>query len=111
MAWNMESGTHAWTPEEEDELLSLHDDGFSVQGFAADKRIQVSAVKARLEILLYRRRIAAGRPARVHGVVPAERLADCEARKAAADRRDLTATFFGDPPPGYSALDKRRQSP
>lgn len=28
-------------------------------------------------------------------------------RLAALDRRDLTATFFGDPPPGYSALDDK----
>ena len=28
-------------------------------------------------------------------------------RFAALDRRDLTASVFGDPPPGYSALDKR----
>jgi hypothetical protein len=30
-------------------------------------------------------------------------------RLAALDRRDLTASVFGDPPPGYSALDQRRQ--
>ena len=28
-------------------------------------------------------------------------------RRDAADRRDLTATFFGDPPSGYSALDRK----
>lgn len=33
-----------------------------------------------------------------------------EARRAAENRRSVTATFFGDPPPGYSALDQRRQS-
>jgi hypothetical protein len=35
-------------------------------------------------------------------------LADREARREAADRRDLTAATFGDPAPGYSALDRRR---
>ncbi|MCS3725482.1 hypothetical protein [Bradyrhizobium betae] len=34
--------------------------------------------------------------------------ADFERRSAARDRQDLTARVFGDPPPGYSALDKRR---
>jgi hypothetical protein len=29
-------------------------------------------------------------------------------RSAAMDRRSMTATFFGDPPPGYSALDQKR---
>jgi hypothetical protein len=33
-----------------------------------------------------------------------------EARKAAEARRSITANFFGDPPPGYSALDQRRQA-
>lgn len=32
-------------------------------------------------------------------------LTDRTARLEAADRRDFTAAFFGDPPPGYSARD------
>jgi hypothetical protein len=39
---------------------------------------------------------------------PLEVLAERDARLAARDLRDQTATFFGDPPPGYSALDRRR---
>lgn len=34
-------------------------------------------------------------------------LADRAAREAAMDRRTLTQRIFGDPPPGYSALDRR----
>lgn len=34
---------------------------------------------------------------------------ELERRNAARHRQDLTASVFGDPPPGYSALDKRRQ--
>ena len=34
-------------------------------------------------------------------------LAERDARRKAADRRDLTAVICGDPPPGYSALDRR----
>jgi len=34
-------------------------------------------------------------------------LAARAARTDAANRMTLTATFFGDPPPGYSALDRR----
>lgn len=34
-----------------------------------------------------------------------------ERRLAARDRQDLTASFFGDPPPGYSALDQREDRP
>lgn len=39
-----------------------------------------------------------------------EQLAERERRAQARDQRDITQTFFGDPPPGYSALDQRRQS-
>lgn len=42
--------------------------------------------------------------------VPADVLAQREARMAAAALRTRTQEFFGDPPPGYSALDKKRQS-
>lgn len=36
-------------------------------------------------------------------------IAEAERRYEAASRRDLTASFFGDPPPGYSALDQKRR--
>jgi hypothetical protein len=101
---------HFWKPEEERELVLLHDDGLGIEDIAVATGIPFGAVRARLEMLLRQRRIADGRPLHIRGVVPAERLADREARKAAADRRDITATFCGDPPPGFSALDKRRQS-
>lgn len=39
--------------------------------------------------------------------VPAQALVERETRLAAAERRTLTQTFFNDPPPGYSALDRR----
>lgn len=39
----------------------------------------------------------------------ADQIADREARDAAARMRSTTAQFFGDPPPGYSALDRRER--
>lgn len=39
----------------------------------------------------------------------ADQIADREARDAAALMRSTTAQFFGDPPPGYSALDRRER--
>lgn len=42
--------------------------------------------------------------------VPKNVLADREARLLAADRRNFTQTFFGDPPKGYSALDQARNA-
>lgn len=35
-------------------------------------------------------------------------LDDRDRRTEARDRQNLTAAFFGDPPPGYSALDKQK---
>lgn len=46
-----------------------------------------------------------GEPNRVF--VPEEVTADRDRRLAI--RRDLTAEFFGDPPRGYSALDRRQE--
>lgn len=108
MTFARKPGTHLWTPSEEQELLSRHDDELGTEDIAVATGIPLGAVKARLGMLLRQRKIASGRPTRMHGVVPLERLVDRETRKAAADQRDLTATFFGDPPPGFSALDKRR---
>src|ERR1700741_3378441 len=42
--------------------------------------------------------------------VPEERLADRDARLEAASCRDITAVFCGDPPKGFSALDRKRSS-
>jgi hypothetical protein len=41
---------------------------------------------------------------------PSEVLADRDARREAADRRDLTATLCGDPAPGWSMRDRERSS-
>jgi hypothetical protein len=41
-------------------------------------------------------------------IVKPEILADRDAREQAALRRTQTQEFFGDPPPGFSALDKKR---
>jgi hypothetical protein len=36
-------------------------------------------------------------------------MVDRDTRRRAENRRSITASFFGDPAPGYSALDQRRQ--
>lgn len=43
-------------------------------------------------------------------VIPDHILADRDARYEASYRRTQTQEFFGDPPPGYSALDRKRQA-
>jgi hypothetical protein len=42
--------------------------------------------------------------------IPEKSMAERDRRTLARSQRDLTAQFFGDPPPGYSALDQRRNS-
>jgi hypothetical protein len=42
--------------------------------------------------------------------VPNAALIDRERRERARDAASITAQIFGDPPPGYSALDRRRAS-
>jgi len=44
------------------------------------------------------------------GRIPVDVIADRDAREAAKMLRDRTAEFCGDPPPGYSALDRQRKS-
>lgn len=39
--------------------------------------------------------------------VPPDRIAEAEARREASWRRNTTALLMGDPPPGYSARDRR----
>lgn len=46
---------------------------------------------------------------RAQSYAPADKIADAASRREAGYRASLTAQVFGDPPPGYSALDKRQQ--
>lgn len=39
-----------------------------------------------------------------------EQIAEATARREASYRRSFTQEFFNDPPPGYSALDRRRRA-
>jgi hypothetical protein len=43
-------------------------------------------------------------------IVPNAALIDRERRERARDAASLTTRTFGDPPPGFSALDRRRAS-
>ena len=53
---------------------------------------------------------AASKPvAERHAETVSQAMIEREARKAAEGRRSITGSFFGDPAPGYSALDQRRQ--
>lgn len=94
-----------WSPEDEARLLFLHDDDFTEAEIAADMGRTVDAVRQRLLMLQYRRRVAEG-TSKISPHVQQVR----EARAAGYDARDITGTIFGDPPRGFSALDKRSDS-
>lgn len=42
--------------------------------------------------------------------ISTQQINDMLARKEAENQMSFTSQFFGDPPPGYSALDKKRSS-
>ncbi len=99
------SDYHTWTPAEDARALALYQDDLGYDDIAVDLGVTVGAVKARIEKLLYSGKAKA--EVRPHGHVAPELIAERDARKAAYDRRDQTATFCGDPPVGFSALDQR----
>lgn len=67
--------------------------------------VQARRVAAGPSFLLARHLGARGT---VNGRVPLDTLAERDARRIASDERDLTGTLCGDPPKGFSALDRRR---
>lgn len=126
----MQAGTYInrWTDEQLRTLRQLHEAGWTYKAIADELGCSVERVRGRLawdkktneqlakrrEQINRRRRgemsttrfhptydTVAGRPK------PAQ-IADRDARRAAV--RTITAEFFGDPPPGYSALDRKREA-
>jgi hypothetical protein len=98
---------HKWIPDEEDLVISLYDEGMGYDDISVTMNISRGAVKARIEKLRYQSETPHNNQ-RHHGFVDPRLLDDRDARARARDRRDLTGERFGDPPPGYSELDKRR---
>jgi hypothetical protein len=96
-----------WTPEKDAELLALFEEGYGDEDVAVKIGRTLGATRTRRFELARPTRLR--RHANQHFTVPFERIVDRANRKAAAEQRDYTSTFFGDPPPGYSALDRRGQ--
>jgi hypothetical protein len=73
-------------------------------------RIKRSADSVEARLKAYGPSFSAIRPidGRTSTKIPARVLALRDARRDAADQRSLTGQVFGDPPPGFSALDARR---
>lgn len=92
---------HQWTREEEVHLIAI-----GVEDFACETGIPYTAVKSRLEHLK-RSRAKREQAGGTQWKVASERFAERDARAQARWRRDPAAELLGDPPPGYSALDRR----
>jgi hypothetical protein len=122
-------GLNRWTPDQVETALSMKADGHDVKEIAERLGRSVKAVQGKFKYIalnegqreerrqaLRRRRIASGiQSTRLHPngqTTKAERPSDNvlseRARRSAIMPRDLTAAFFGDPLPGYSALDRRQ---
>lgn len=96
---------HAWTDAEKRKLLDMLADGYGYDDIAAEIGVSGPAVRAKHRYLQRGEKIAKTMRdnKKLFPVLAAAR----DIRAAALDRRDITAAFFGDPAPGYSALDRR----
>lgn len=105
-----------WTDATENLLLELRDDE-AMDWADISKEIGpgVPSLKARYDLVSSRRRIQAG-VSLSNSKVPNAVALECQRRVAARSERDevalrrgyCTPAFFGDPPPGCSALDRKR---
>lgn len=97
-------GFHVWTDEEVARLLYLRDDeAMEFEDIGAELGIAGTACRGKYCAVKDRQRAA-----RLGDKCPPKNFIDREARERARDSQSLTAAIFGDPPPGYSALDRRR---
>ena len=95
-----------WTSAEINRLMTMHDDGVHFTVIARALRRGAKPVLSKIRYELDRRVRDNKAPARAK-IAPqqeAERLL----RRDGYDARDITSTFFGDPPRGFSALDQKR---
>lgn len=93
-----------WNEIHEAKALAMADDGMGWEDIAVEVGCSPGAARSRVEVLRRSRRVHRAQ-SQVHERVTAAALADRLARSEARDRRDTTAELFGDPPPGFSALE------
>lgn len=114
-----------WTPEETELARKLLAEGAPEREFERQIGRTKEAAKTRIQTLNYRARRAEAdrfrtlsgsrckkseyRRVEAEAAIPPEVIADSVRRSDAP--RSLTAMLCGDPPPGYSALDRRRANP
>lgn len=100
-----------WTPELIKIARAMREDGRELREIAKAVGLSTVAVSEKVRDISERLRLSlrAG-PVKPHDYVPAEVMAELERRSVAIAQQDDIAQIFGDPPPGYSALDQKRMA-
>jgi hypothetical protein len=97
----------AWSTSEIEKLMHLRTQlGWDFSAIAIELGRTESGVKSKYKYVLNDRLIKAPALPGVRDPVPQQVLAE-QARRLTAPARDLTGAVFGDPPSGWSALDRR----
>lgn len=96
-----------WNEAACEQLLKLHDEGWQWEEVAAEIGLPIGACVSQYH-KLKARHMAADGVTGVHKLASNAAIIDRDKRDAARLRQTITQACFGDPPPGYSALDKRR---
>ena len=103
----MMRGTRYWKPREWERAKELREQGRTYVQIAEELGIDYHRVAMKFNNEGFRLRLESGAP-NPHGPPP-KLLIERERRHRAALAQSLTQHVFGDPPPGYSALDKKRR--
>lgn len=100
----------AWTDDETKLALELSEDGVAFSLIAMRLGRNSQSVRDKLRSLRGMRRRVKANPSiqtvETRIEIPHECIAERDLRSSLSPR-DLTAAFFGDPKPGYSALERR----
>lgn len=101
--------TDGWTEAQENRLLMLRDEQLMswIEIRNDMRRASVDYVRTKYYEIHAARRAARNLETR-HEKCPNSALIDREKRRAAKMMQDFTGITFGDPPPGFSALDRMK---
>lgn len=99
-----------WTPEMWARAQEMRAQKFTTAEIGAELRLSAQQIRDRFSNKSHFQ-TKRGKGERIIAMPQASSsaLGERDARAVAAARRTLTQQFCGDPPPGYSELDKRRQ--
>lgn len=104
----MKSDYHKWTDAEARLLFELREDeGWEWDRIGRHLGVDPEKCEVKYRNEVYRKRAQHGE---IFQKIPNAALIERERRDRARAFQSLTGIIFGDPPPGYSALDRRRSA-